>query len=73
MANLILSIGFTEAVAKNGLTNAQNAIKQLCAYAGLPESEANAKLALKQLAVATVKQGLVSEARQKAESELAPE
>jgi hypothetical protein len=62
MANLILSIGFLEA-------NSAKAIKGLCGYAGLAESEANAKAALKQLADETVNRVLDREAAEKARAE----
>lgn len=62
MAPLILSIAFTEA-------NAARVIRGLCAYAGLPESEENAKAALKQLAVDTVRSQAVTAAARAAAGE----
>lgn len=65
MANLALVIAFSEA-------NTPRVIKALCARAGLPESEANAKVALKQLAVEAVRQQEVAAAREEAEKTPAP-
>jgi hypothetical protein len=61
MAVGILGIGFLEA-------NFQQAINMLCDRVGLPRSEANAKIALKRLAVREIRQEELAKAAAEAES-----
>lgn len=66
MANLILSIGFTEA-------NGPKAIKYLCGLYGLDETEANAKAALKRHTAEGMRQEAVETSRKAIEAAPLPE